>query len=822
MVVVQFYPVEVTYRISNNKVAVYLFGRTLNNEQVCLIDTAFNPYFYAKPSFQENTEEIINKILSIKGEYKGNSVSVIGAEVVDKKILGKKTPFIKVIADIPPNVPYIRNAVKNIRGVEDVYEADIPYTRRYLIDKGIIPLTLTEAECEPANVKSRVPTFFVKEIKQSSEKTIEEPKILAIDIESYNPTMSIDMKNNPILMVAFYGKNFKKVIVWKKFKTNSSDIEFVESEAKLLEAIKNTIIEYGPDIIAGYYSDSFDWPYIKERADKYRIKMDFGIDYSTPKLKLRAETTDLGGIASIDLYKFVQRVIGRKLNTESYKLNEVAMELIGEGKLEKTNISNLAKDWEAGVNLENYCEYNLQDARITYRLCEELFPNIVELVKIVGLPPNDIIGMGFSQLVEWYLLRQAPNFEEVAPNKPSHNEMRERLLKTYTGGFVIEPKPGLYKNIAVFDFRSMYPSIIASHNISPATLNCSCCEGEGDFVPLDNKKFWFCKKKKGFVPKIVEDLIKRRMRVKEIMKKTEDKKTKKLLDARQESLKVLSNAFYGYLAFPAARWYSIESAKAVTAYERQYINYVIKKAEEENFEVIYGDTDSVFLLLKKKKKEDALRFKDKINIDLPELMELDFEGVYPAGLFVSVKAGEAGAKKKYALLSEEGFIKIKGFETVRKNWSEIAKETQAEVLKIILKEGNIKKAFDYVKKIVDDLRNNKVPIEKTLIRTQLQKNIGSYESVGPHVAVAARMKELGDSEIGPGSIIKYVVVAGAGRIRDRAKTMEELKEGENYDSNYYIENQVIPAVESIFSVLGYKREDLITDKKQSTLSGFMQ
>ena len=821
MATLQFYPLEVTYKISSNKAVVWLFGRTQAGEQVCAIDEGFEPYFYVKPKEGENMEFLTKKILTLKPENRGAAARITNAEAVDKKILGKKIVLIRVTADIPPNVPVLRNAIKSLNEVENVYEADIPFARRYLIDRDITPFTLAEAEGEFINTRSRVPVFSIKKIRQISEKNLEEPKILSIDIETYNPTMKIDMKNNPILMVAFHGKNFEKIITWKKFKTGLKHIEFAESEAQLLEAVNRTIKEYSPDILTGYFSDSFDWPYIKERAEKHKTKLDFGLDFSSPKTDMRSSSTELGGMVSLDLYKFVQRIVGRKLNTETYKLGEVAEELIGEGKLEDAHIANLAEDWDAGKNLEIYCSYNLQDAKITYKLCEKLLPNILEMVKIVGLPITDVIGMGFSQLVEWYLLKQAPSFEEIAPNKPDHNQMRERLAKTYTGGFVYEPTPGLYKNIAVFDFRSMYPSIIASHNISPATLNCSCCEDESP-APVEKGKCWFCKKKKGFIPKMVEELIKRRMRVKDIMKKTQDEKTKKLLDARQESLKVLSNSFYGYLAFAAARWYSIESATAVTAYERSYIQDVIEKAKKEGYEVIYGDTDSVFLLLKKKKKEDALKFKDKINLELPELMELDFEGIYPAGIFVSVKAREAGAKKKYALLSEEGFIKIKGFETVRKNWSEIAKETQEKVLKMILETGNAKKAFSNVKKVIEELRDKKIPIEKTIIRTQLQKSIGSYESIGPHVAVASRMKEAGDSEIGPGSIIKYVIVAGTGKIRDRAKTIDELKEKESYDSDYYIENQVVPAVESILAVLGYKKEDLLSDRKQSRLEGFMK
>ena len=125
--------------------------------------------------------------------------------------------------------------------------------------------------------------------------------------------------------------------------------------------------------------------------------------------------------------------------------------------------------------------------------------------------------------------------------------------------------------------------------------------------------------------------------------------------------------------------------------------------------MLYSDTDSIFLTLEGKTRIDAHDFVQNINKGLPGLMELDFQGFYPSGIFVSAKAGAFGAKKKYALLSENGSLKIKGFESVRRNWSSIAKESQEAVLAIILKEHDVKKASDYIKKVVDGLRNKKIP-----------------------------------------------------------------------------------------------------------------
>jgi len=409
-------------------------------------------------------------------------------------------------------------------------------------------------------------------------------------------------------------------------------------------------------------------------------------------------------------------------------------------------------------------------------------------------------------------------FNQIAPNKPNNNEVMERRMKTYKGAFVFEPKPGLYENIVVFDYRSLYPTIIGSHNIGPGTINCSCCKEDAKLAPMeDNSKVWFCSKKKGFIPSIIEDLITRRTRIKEITRDHLDEEHA-ILDARQNSLKLLANSFYGYLGFFGARWYSFECARATTAFGRYYITKVIGKAEKDGFKVQYSDTDSVFLTLDGKTKEDATKFSEKINSELPGLMELEFEGFYPAGIFVSAKMGAFGAKKKYALLSEDGFLKIKGFESVRRNWSLIAKEAQEKVLDIILRDRDNKKALEYVKKVVDDLRNKKIHLDKVIIHTQLQKELNDYDARGPHVAVAQRLKNKGVN-VGPGTMIRFVVVQGRDIIRNRSKLPEEVKENE-YDADYYINHQVVPAVERIFDVLGYHKLDLLESKEQKKLEGF--
>ncbi|MEM4264098.1 MAG: DNA-directed DNA polymerase [Candidatus Woesearchaeota archaeon] len=813
MVKLQFYPLDIAYKVVDGRPVIYMFGRTIDGKQICVLDDSLTPYFYVIPKAGAVLKDKIEKLSVEKNQTK---LSVVKVEETKMRLREKEIDALRVYTNIPAAVPEIKDIIKEWDGVESVNEHDILFVRRYLIDKNIIPLTLVTVEGEPVAEKLRVPAIKAEKITQFSDDAIKNPKIIAVDIETYNPNgKNVSPDVNPIVMIGLYGDNFKRVITWKKFKAEDY-VEFVNSEADVLDRFKELIEELSPDIIAGYFSDGFDFPYIKARANKYRLKLDLGLDYSELTVSGKGQSTaQITGIVHFDVFKFIRKAIHKTLKTDVFTLDAVAEEILGEKKLD-VDMENLAKVWDAGdERLNDYVKYNLHDAKLTYDLAIKMWPNVLELVKTIGLPLFSLNRMSFSQFVEWYIMRQVKPLREIAPNKPGYHEQMARMARRLKGAFVFEPKPGLYKDIIVFDYRSLYPTIIASHNISPGTFNCTCCEGKNK-APIDMMDVWFCTKKRGFASAIIEDLITRRARIKKMLKENKDDV---LLNARSWALKDLANAFWGYMGFSAARWYSVECAESILGWARYYIKNVISKAQEAGFTVLYSDTDSVFITLGNKTRDDAMKFVEKINLELPGVMEMEYQGFYPSGIFVSTKGGEGGAKKKYALIDERQSVKIVGFETVRRNSSFIAKDVQRDVLNIILKEGDSRKAAAYVRSVVADLKANKIPLDKVVIYTQLSKDIDDYESVGPHVAAAQRMKAKG-IDVSPGTIIRFVVTKGTGRIRDKVRLVDEARQ-EDYDADYYIDHQVIPVVETIFAVLGIKREDLEGASSQSNLGSFI-
>ncbi len=822
MATVEFFPIDVDYVTGvSGRGIIRLFGRTLDEKRVCVYDPAFEPYFYVLPKKKEYIRALVDKLMLLKIKDNERLAYVVKAEPMKKLFLGKDVDVVKVFVNHPKDVPLLRDEVKMFKEVEEKFEADITFSRRYLIDKKIIPLMSCVAEGE--EMESDVAADIVMKaarVEQQGDVFIKNPRILAFDLEVSSQQRFPDSEKDPIVMAAFFGNDgYAKVVTWKEFPNPKKEVEFVPDEGTLILRFKEIIQEYKPDYVVGYYSDGFDFPYLRERADKFKIKLTLGLDRSVVKFSRRAQTNTakIVGIAHVDVFKFLKRVMVELFHAPRYDLDSIAKKLLGEGKKE-IDVSTLHRVWNSNdaEGIKEFCEYNLQDARLAYRLINIMMPHLNEFVKAIGLPVDDVCRMSFGQIVEWYLITHIDAFNEIIPNRPSRDEMKKRDLESYEGAFVFQPEPGLYKDIMVFDFRSLYPTIITAHNICVSTITNTPDDAYvSPELEVNDKKvqYYFTHKHEGFIPKMLKDVLMRRNRIKEIMAK--DEKVDPVLNARQYSLKIVANSFYGYFGFSGARWYSNHCAAAITAYGRDYIQKVIREAQKAGFRIIYSDTDSVFLALENKSRKDAMDFLKEINRGLPSLMELEFQDYYPRGLFVMKKGEEKGAKKKYALIDEDGTIKVTGFETIRGDWSILAKEVQGKVFEIILREQDVNKALAYVKDILKKIERKEIPLEKMVIQKQLKKDIHEYETVGPHVEVAKRLRERGEL-VGAGSVISFIVNEGKGMVRERAKPVDE---SESYDGEYYIHHQVIPVVARIFDVLGHDKQEFI-ERDQSTLGDF--
>jgi DNA polymerase I/DNA polymerase-2 len=462
--------------------------------------------------------------------------------------------------------------------------------------------------------------------------------------------------------------------------------------------------------------------------------------------------------------------------------------------------------WTEEKNLGKLAQYCLKDSELTFRLSSVLLPQIFQLTRIVGQSLFDTSRMMYGQLVEWYYTRKAKEMGRIIPNQPKFEEIQKRQQETYTGGYVKEPEAGLHENIAVIDFASLYPSISSTYNISTETLNCSCCKKDGHQVP--ELPFWFCKRREGFESKVVKDLLTEREKLKKELKKlTSRTPAYHLINTRQLALKTVANASYGYYGFAASKWYSKECAESITAFGRHWVKRMMEEAQRKGFQTLYGDTDSAFLGLGKKSKKELLNFLDTLNKDLPGILHIELEGFYQRGIFIPREVGGGAAKKRYALIDEKGNLKIRGLEKVRRDWSNLAKRIQEEILKLILGKKDIEGAVKLVKDGIRMLKNLKVELKDLVVYEQLTKPIGEYKLISPHISAARKLIAKG-IPVNAGSVVGFVIEKGSGSISEKAQPIEfaDLK---RIDTDYYIHRQILPASLRILKVLGVDDERLL-------------
>jgi DNA polymerase Pol2 len=820
-----FIALDYDYFDYNGKNYIKIYGRNSHGKRVCIIDTC-PIYFWAilKDNLtKKEIDEFIKKTEKIQLESKGRKTKVERIEFIDKKkFLGKGVKALKIYATNYKDMHEIAEHLDE-KKVEKRRGYDLGFITHYIIEKKINPLNWYEIEGDMLNnseefggIDNILEVDFCIKFQKSKpieKKELFNPKILAYDIE----TDEFEIGKGEIIMISLYGKNFKKVLTCKK-DSKKSFVQKYKNEKEMLEAFIEEVKNYSPDILTGYFSDGFDMPYIKSRADKLNVNLSLSLDGSKPIFSRGAPGTGIGtaktkGIIHIDLLKFIKNAYSQYLQSETLSLNEVSSELLGEKKIDLDPLEetrNSKTDWE------KFYDYNLKDSELTYRLLEKIWPDMEEITNITKEPLFNVSRTTMAGNFEDYVLHNLDKFNEIPERKPHHHEISKRRgREKYEGAFVFQPKPGLYEKIGFFDFSSMYGSVIVTYNLSKSTLTEN--KSNSNVATLNKERFYFTKEE-GFVPNLLKEIIVKRRKFKEQY----NENPTALLKARSNAFKLIANSAYGYQGFFGARYYCLEAAAATAYFARENIKKAIKTFEENDFEPIYSDTDSIAVTLKNKTKKQSTELLKKINSKLPGIMELELEGFFKRGIWVTKRSGDYGAKKKYALISEENKIKIRGFETVRRDWCKLSREVQNNIIKTILEEGNEKSAVEYLKKIIKKIKNRGIERKELLIRTQLKKPLSEYKATTPHVIAARKMRESG-TPVSEGNLIEYYIAEPepgkppSKLVREKVKLPNE--EGE-YNIEYYLERQIIPAVENILQVFKINAKNLIQDKRQTTLGDF--
>jgi len=587
---IKFIPIDYDYFDFEGRNYAKIIGRDDKGKQVCIIDSC-DIYFWAivnEGVSEKKINEIRKKIEKIVIDGKVRQSKVLKTEVHDKNFLGKTYRAIKIFI---PNMKDAHDIADEI-GFKEIYkrrEYDLGFITKYIIEKRLRPLNWYEISGEILNnsmefggidqgidVEMVLKVDKIDEIK--SDKEFFKPKVLAFDIE----TSEFEIGGGEILMVSLVGENYKKVITCKQ----DSKLEYVEKvndEEELIERFVECVKEYAPDILTGYFSDGFDLPYLRARADKLRVKLGLGLDGSSPKFRRgNVMTGKINGLVHIDLLRFIRVVYSQYMQSETMGLNDVAFELLGEAK----------DDWEfiptekiKGKKWDEFYGYNLKDSELTYKLFEKIWPDMQEFTKVVEEPLFDVSRYSMSNLVENYIMHNLEKYNEIIEKKPVNDMIgARRAEERYEGAFVFQPIPGLYEDIVFFDFTSMYGSVIVSFNLSRESyLNKR--EKNSTMVDIGEKKVYFAKDR-GFFSKMVNEIIETRKKY----KKEYNEAPTNLLKARSNAFKLLANASYGYLGYFGARYYCREAAASTAALARVEIKKAINRIEKKGYRIVYSDS----------------------------------------------------------------------------------------------------------------------------------------------------------------------------------------------------------------------------------------
>lgn len=806
------------------KPVIRLWCKGADGSDFIVLDETFEPYFYALPDPHDDLGEQKRRIEALTVDRGGEEIRVKRVECCQKKLLGLPRDVLKIFVTHPKEVPLLREEVS--KAGLTVLEADVLFAIRYLIDHQLKPFDGLKVEGEERavgeeylSVKKAIVASHVSYQRRAGLPPL---KILAFDCEMASPYGMPSPKRDPIIVISVAyqegeGEAKSRLFVIDEEAYKQGD------DGELLRAFLHFIgahtdgIEPGseeqflPDIIVGYNSDSFDWQYIKERADLHNIRLNVGADGSAIRFERGGVLpgVNIAGRLNVDLFKLAKR----DLNSVKVKTLENVAEFLGVmRKSERVNLSprEITECWLSGspADRKRLYEYATADAVSTLGIATRMLPLQMELAKMVGYPLDELAKMGRGRQVEAFLAIEAFKRGELVPEKGGAE-------KTYEGGFVLPPEKGLHEDVIALDFSSMYPTIMISFNISPDTFVNSKKAGE-DLYIAPEVGHAFRKEPDGFFKSIMNELLARRRALKNEMKRYEKTSSEyRLLDLQQQSIKILTNSFYGYTGWSVAKFYKRECAEATTAWGRYFIKQAIRMVEEAGFTVIYGDTDSIFAKLTDYSLEDrreetlkrAREVAERISAALP--LELEVQDFYQAIFFT-------GKKKRYAALTDKGEIVVRGLEVRRGDWCEIAKEVQTEVIRRILLEKDPEGAVKYVKRVIQDLKAGRIPLEKLIIHKTITRKISGYETKQAHVMAAERaFASTARVVYDVGSKIPYVVIKGPGKTSDRAFPVDIIERSEGntlyaddgehqVDVEYYTRHQIIPVAHRLLELFGYE------------------
>ncbi|PSN65808.1 catalytic subunit DNA polymeras-like protein delta [Corynespora cassiicola Philippines] len=868
--------------INGGKATVKLFGVTENGHSVLIHVTDFLHYFYvaAPIGFQPSDCNAFKTYLENQCQKEANihsavisSVQMTMKENIFRFQGNQKSPYLKITVNDPKLINRVRKLVQdgnaNWKQLWQYREGgiltfdNIQYVLRFMIDTKISGMSWVEVPAgkyemishrdRHSNCQIEAKVHFSNIIAHASEgewQKIAPLRILSFDIECAGrkgifPEANVDPVIQIANVVTRYGED--KPFVRNVFSLDTvspivaTQILSFHDEGQMLLKWRDFVEEVDPDIIIGYNTSNFDFPYLLDRAKHLKVtKFPYlsRVKNLTSKWKEESfsskqignrdtKSTNTNGRLQLDLLQLVQR----DHQLRSYTLNAVCAHFLKEQK-EDVHHSMITELFNGDANsrrrLAVYC---LKDAYLPQRLLDKLMclVNYTELARVTGVPFNFLLARGQQIRFVSQLFRKALEQNLIVPDLPNQGDTGDQ----YEGATVIEPKRGYYDApVATLDFASLYPSIMQAHNLCYTTwTNKETMERLGykqdeDYIVTPNGDY-FCtaKKRKGLLSQILEELLSARKKAKKDLATETDPFKKAVLNGRQLALKISANSVYGLTGATTGKLPCLAIASSTTSFGRQMIEktkaeveakYTIANGYTHDAEVIYGDTDSVMVKFGTNDLAKAMELgqeaADYVSTKFIKPIKLEFEKVYFPYLLIN--------KKRYAGLywtnpNKWDKMDTKGIETVRRDNCRLVQTVIETSLRMLLIDRDVNGAQEFVKDTISDLLQNKIDMSNLVITKAITKEAdkddkGGYTAKQAHVELAKRMKQRdAGSAPGLGDRVAYVIVKGAGGSKNYEKSEDPIYVLEHnipIDTKYYLDNQLAKPLGRIFEpILGEKK-----------------
>ena len=768
-----YFLLQVDYDGKKGKAVCKLYDKDTGKIYVLYDNTNHKPYFLT-----DIEPDKVNRIAKIVRDPSFDHIELV--QKIDP-YTGKYIKLTKIVTKDPLAVKRMRSAVPK------AYEAHIKYFNNYVYDLGLIPglpYAVRKGRLEP--VKPELKGEEVEEIKKAfadsdemTKRTVEEwipifesevpdVKRVAIDIEVYTPAKgrvpSPERAEFPIISIGLAGSDgLRKVLVLMRNDVNSEiqvkdvSVEVFQSERELLARFFEIVTDY--PVVLTFNGDDFDIPYIYYRALRLNFKED-----EIPFDIVNDEGKYLAGL-HIDLYKFFFNRAVRNYAFEGkyseYNLDAVATALLGMSKVKLDTFISF-------LDLNKLVEYNFRDAEITLKLTtfnnNLVWKLIILLARISKLGLEELtrteVSTWIKNLYYWEHRRLnwlIPLKEDILARSSEIKTAATIKGKRYKGAIVIDPPAGIFFNVVVLDFASLYPSIIRNWNISYETVDNPECKNIEWIVDEEGQKLHYVCKDKPGITAVITGLL-RDFRVKIYKKKAKQpglsEEQKSVYDVVQRAMKVFINATYGVFGADTFPLYAPAAAESVTAIGRYVITTTVRTANSMGLKVLYGDTDSMFIYNPPKDKlEEIIRFvKEKFGLDL------EVDKVYKFVAF-------SGLKKNYLGVYPDGKTDIKGMLAKKRNTPEFIKKEFNEVKELIASINSpndipkIKVELENkIKEIYNKLKNKGYNLDELAFRVMLSKPLEEYKKNTPqHVKAALQLRAYGVMVL-PRDVIMYVKV----------------------------------------------------------------